>query len=102
MLGDVAPSWCPHCHCPPGPDCPDAGKTTRAAKRAEQRRLDHEFAGRASWHDTGEGKHWLEFGLAEAEGWPLYDFSDCQHGCNGDCVEYGGYRCNFTCHEEDR
>jgi hypothetical protein len=37
MLGDVAQSWCPSCHCPPGPDCPDTGKTTRAAKRREQR-----------------------------------------------------------------
>lgn len=24
---------------------------------------------------------------------------DCQHGCNGDCYDDGGPRCDFTCHE---
>lgn len=29
---------------------------------------------------------------------PLEDLSDCRHGCNGYCVEFGSDRCNFTCH----
>lgn len=34
---------------------------------------------------------------------PFIDPSDCQHGCNGACVEGGSDRCDFTCHpSEDR
>jgi len=31
---------------------------------------------------------------------PFTDKSDCQHGCNGDCENWGGEgRCDFTCHD---
>jgi len=70
----------------------------RKAKRAEARELAREFAAAASWYDSTEGKQWLERGLAEAEGWLCWDFSDCQHGCNGDCVDSGSERCTFICH----
>jgi hypothetical protein len=29
----------------------------------------------------------------------LEDWSDCRHGCNGDCERWGGERCDFTCHD---
>ena len=32
---------------------------------------------------------------------PLVDPSDCQHGCNGACIEGGSDRCDFTCHSTD-
>lgn len=28
----------------------------------------------------------------------MTDRSDCEHGCNGDCVVSGSSRCTFTCH----
>ena len=37
MLGRLRPSWCPVCRTEPGPDCPDSGCDTRAAKRRENR-----------------------------------------------------------------
>lgn len=40
MLGRAHPSWCPSCRAPAGPDCPDTGKSTREAKRAEKQRVD--------------------------------------------------------------
>lgn len=43
MLGRVHPPWCPHCHAPPGPDCPRRGKTPRQARRAELRQLRREI-----------------------------------------------------------
>ena len=39
------------------------------------------------------GSEWLAAILGS-----LFDPSDCQHGCNGDCVTSGSDRCNFTCH----
>ena len=58
-----------------------------------------ELAAMALWYESAEGRQWLELGLAAvAEGWPLWDPSDCEHGCNGDCVACGSERCNFTCH----
>jgi hypothetical protein len=71
----------------------------RAAKRAERRELDRDFAAAASFYDRTAGKQWLERDLAEAEGWPYWDFSDCQHGCNGSPC--GSERCTFVCHSED-
>jgi hypothetical protein len=70
----------------------------RAAKRAEANGVTREIAAGTSGYDSTEGKRWLERGLAQAEGWPYWDFSDCQHGCNGDCVESGSDRCDFMCH----
>jgi hypothetical protein len=79
------------CSCCQDPD------TTRWRKRTEQRQLEREFAAWASWYDSDEGRDWLERELAEAEGWPGWDFSDCQHGCSGSpsC----GEPCTFVCHE---
>jgi hypothetical protein len=37
MLGRKNPSWCPVCHAPAGPDCPNRGKTKRQTKRIENR-----------------------------------------------------------------
>src|ERR1017187_9206780 len=67
----------------PGPDCSGWDRDTRRRKRVEQRRLAREFAAAAAFYDTGEGRDWLELGLAEAEDWPGWDPSDCQHGCSG-------------------
>lgn len=43
MLGNSRPSWCSHCHAPPGPDCPDRGETTRQAKCRERREVRQEL-----------------------------------------------------------
>jgi hypothetical protein len=32
---------------------------------------------------------------------PLDDLSDCEHGCNGDCLSPGSDRCNFGCHNKE-
>ena len=74
-------------------------RDTRWHKRREARLLAREFAAASSWHDSTEGKRWLELGLAQSEGWPLYDPSDCQHGCNGSPC--GAERCTFICHEAE-
>ena len=71
----------------------------RAAKRAEERLTAAEMESVAAWYESSEGREWVELSLAEAERWPLYDFSDCRHGCNGDCVESGSERCTFMCHQ---
>jgi hypothetical protein len=44
MPGRASPSWCPVCHAPPGPDCPDRGKSPRQVRRALQRDLAREIA----------------------------------------------------------
>ncbi len=43
MPGRVRPSWCPHCHTTPGPDCPDTSRTPKQVRRAEQRQVDAEI-----------------------------------------------------------
>lgn len=32
---------------------------------------------------------------------PLLDTADCQHGCNGDCMQSGSDVCTFSCHISD-
>jgi hypothetical protein len=67
--------------------CAEDG-ATRAAKRIERR----EFA-RSLQPETDD--EWLR-----TLGPCFTDVGvDCQHGCNGDCVEFGGEQCTFTCHE---
>lgn len=44
MPGRVRPSWCPHCHTTPGPDCPDTSRTPKQVRRAERRQVDAEIA----------------------------------------------------------
>lgn len=56
---------------------------TREAKRAEQRAFAVLVAGL----------------LAGDLRIPFTDYSDCRHGCNGECYESGGESCDFTCHE---
>lgn len=52
MLARTRPSWCPHCRTPPGPDCPDVGRTPRQARRDEQRAVDVEISeGLREWAD---------------------------------------------------
>jgi predicted NACHT family NTPase len=29
---------------------------------------------------------------------PLFDPTDCQHGCNGSCERFGSEVCTFLCH----
>lgn len=40
MPGNASQSWCPSCHGPPGPDCPDKAKTPRQVRRALKRELE--------------------------------------------------------------
>lgn len=44
MLGRKNQPWCPHCHAPPGPDCPNKGRSKRQVKQIENRawRKDYE------------------------------------------------------------
>jgi hypothetical protein len=60
----------------------------RAAKRAEARLVLVEV------EEEGPPAVFDEYDLAVIG---MYE-DDCQHGCNGDCVEYGSDRCDFTCH----
>lgn len=71
------------CGGPPGIDCSDFGKSVK-----DQRHLED-----AWWRRT-------EVPQPPAPFVPLMDLSDCVHGCNGDCVESGSERCNFTCHAD--
>lgn len=64
-----------------GPDCSGAGTDTRWRKRVEQR----EFA--RSLLPTGEID-------VATDVW-----RDCLHGCDGECLLYGGpHECGYTCH----
>jgi hypothetical protein len=79
---------CPACrsHRCNGPDCAGGGpadpRTARKRDHAALRRYVTDLLGTQP-HD------------------PLIDPSDCQHGCNGACVETGSDRCDFTCHTDD-
>lgn len=59
----------------------------RAAKRLEARELAAEVD--AQLHPEPDLDHLATLG-------PLYDLSDCGHGCNGSPC--GSERCTFTCH----
>jgi hypothetical protein len=49
--------------------------------------------------DLTEGKERRVAQYGWEIGDPLYDWSDCRHGCNGDCVTGGSSeRCTFVCH----
>ena len=70
----------------PGLDCSGGGPMgARHAKRVEARRFAAELMPEAD-------SEWL----ASID--PLYDLSDCVHGCNGSPC--GAERCSFTCHGE--
>lgn len=66
--------------------CAD-GSETRSFKRLEARQLAAEVEGEL--HPQPDLDHLATLG-------PLYDLSDCEHGCCGSpsC----GERCTFTCH----
>jgi hypothetical protein len=83
MAGRAANRHSSCCGAPPGIDCSDYSLTVK-----DQRRL--------------EGRQWrrTEVPQPAAPLDPLVDLSDCRHGCNGDCVESGSERCDFTCHAE--
>ena len=59
----------------------------RAAKRTEMRALAAEVAEELA----PPREEWM------AALGPLYDLSDCQHGCSG--WPCGSERCTFVCHE---
>jgi hypothetical protein len=74
---------------PPGPDCSGGGSGgARQAKRREQRALAASVADDLAPEPS-----------AYLHG-PLFDWSDCQHGCNGDCVvaDAGSDVCTWQCH----
>ncbi len=81
MAGRAANRHGSCCGGPPGIDCADFGKSVK-----DQRHLED-----AWWRRT-------EVPQTAAPFDPLVDLSDCVHGCNGDCVESGSERCDFTCH----
>lgn len=85
MLGDMRQPSCPRHRDPPGLDCPDKGKDTRAEKRLEQRqfRREVELLAEPSWLHVP----WLHSG------------GDCRHGCNGDCLVSGSPVCDLACHD---
>lgn len=69
-----------------GPDCAGAGPIpARAVRKTEKTAL----------------RRYVDNLLGTEPHDPLVDPSDCQHGCNGMCVEFGSDRCDFTCHAED-
>lgn len=43
MLGKVSPPWCPICKAPPGPDCPDQGRSKRQTRAREHREWTREM-----------------------------------------------------------
>ncbi len=43
MFGKARPSWCPVCNSPPGPDCPDRGRSKRQVKRAENKQWRKDY-----------------------------------------------------------
>ncbi len=59
----------------------------RAARRMEARQLAAEVDAELAPDDR---ERMAELG-------PLYDLSDCRHGCNG--WPCGSERCTFVCHE---
>ena len=75
---------------PPGPDCAGGGTmTARYQKRIEGRQLASEIADELHPQPDLE---WL------ATLGPLYDLSDCRHGCNGSPC--GSEQCTFICHPD--
>lgn len=81
MAGRAANRHGSCCGAPPGIDCSDYSKSVKDERRIED----------AWWRRT-------EVPQPVTPADPLVDPSDCSHGCNGDCVESGSDRCNFTCH----
>lgn len=68
----------------------DGSLGARAAKRIEARELAAGID--AELHPEPDFEHMATLG-------PLYDLSDCEHGCNGSPC--GGERCTFICHPRD-
>ena len=91
MLGRYqVPGCCPGTRAGygPGPDCAGGGPMeTRRAKRIEARQVADEIAGEL--RPQPDLEHLASLG-------PLYDLSDCRHGCNGSPC--GSERCTFICH----
>lgn len=83
MAGRAANRHGSCCGAPPGPACVD-----HALTGGEQRRFED-----AAWRRA-------EVPQPAAAPDLLADLSDCRHGCNGDCVESGSERCDFTCHAD--
>lgn len=93
MLGRVeAPGCCPGSRSGwtrrrnlPGPDCSGADTNTRRAKRVEQRAFRRSLLPEGQLPPPGIVDEW-----------------DCRHGCNGDCLTYGGTDspCRYTCHPQ--
>jgi len=61
----------------------------RRAKRIEARQAAAEIG--EQLRPQPDYDHMLTLG-------PGLDLSDCEHGCNGDCVRIGSERCTFVCH----
>lgn len=79
------------------PDCSGAGTDTRWRKRVEQRAVRREVDAYPDDLTEGRERRIAEYGWETSE--PGYDWSDCRHGCNGDCVTGGSSeRCTFVCH----
>jgi len=91
MLGRYqVPGCCPGTRAGlnPGPDCSGGGTmTARGAKRIEARQVADDIEDQL--RPQPDYDHLLTLG-------PLYDLSDCEHGCNGSPC--GSERCTFICH----
>lgn len=75
MLGVCQRSWCPACHSPSGPDCPDVSRSKGQARAEERRRwrreadLGDEFAVFAA-----ESLEWAEATMAA--GLPSWEYQE--------------------------
>jgi hypothetical protein len=86
-------------------NCCNRPRWTKGAQRFREERqwmgdYEDEVAVQAGEDDRPIGyvERWP---MAEAPSEPLRDDSDCQHGCNGDCLISGSEVCTFACHPYD-
>jgi hypothetical protein len=68
----------------------------RVERRREQRDFSREVAALPDDLTEGRERRIAQYGWETGE--PGYDWSDCKHGCNGDCLTGGSDRCTFVCH----
>lgn len=70
-------------------------RDTRTAKLIERRMFRREVDVYPDDLSEGPERRVAQYGWETGE--PGYDWSDCRHGCNGDCLDGGSDRCTFTC-----
>jgi len=66
MLGTWSRPWCPHCHAPPGPDCPSRDRSKKAQRAREKRGWRREADQLAHLEETVSNNDGLAFEIREA------------------------------------